>query len=152
MIEMVVATGLIAGFATMSVPLVSRLQRAQRFQATARNVQASMMYARNVATSGKRNAAWLATDRVQQAGILINSTNSYSIFIDRDSIRDGDEITVRTVILPLGVEITAPAAGQEIRIRHTGTIAAPQNIVLVDRHRNKTRTIVVSGGGATRID
>lgn len=152
LIEVMVAAGLVAGFATMSVPLLGRLQRAQQFRSIARNVQANMMYARNVATSGKRSSTWSGNERVQQAGILINSTTSYSVFIDRNAVRDGDEITIRTVVLPLGMEITSPAAGQEIRIRHTGTIAAPQNIVLNDRHRNKSRTVVVSGGGATRID
>lgn len=152
MIEMVVATGLIAGFATMTVPLVSRLQRAQEFRAVARNVQTSLVHARSIAASGKREPTWTTNDRVQQAGVYISSATSYTIFIDRDTVRDGDEITVRTITLPMGMEITAPAVGQEIRYRHTGTVANPQNITLNDRHRVKSRTLIVSGGGSVRIN
>jgi Tfp pilus assembly protein FimT len=152
MMEILVVSGLIAGFATVSVPLVARLQRAQQFRSVTRNVQSSLVHARSVASSGKRELAWSTNDRVQQAGVFINSATSYPVFVDRDTVRDGDEITVRTVLLPVGMEITAPAAGQEIRFRHTGTVVAPQNITIADRYRAKSRTLILSGGGTVRIN
>jgi prepilin-type N-terminal cleavage/methylation domain-containing protein len=152
LIEMVVATALIAGFATMTVPLVSKLQRAQEFRSITRGIAANLMNARSVASSGKREQGWSTNDRVTQAGLIVNSSTSYTIFVDRDNARDGDELPFRIVNLPVGMEITAPLPGQEIRFRHNGTVVAPMNITVVDRVRVKTRTLILSGGGAIRIN
>lgn len=153
MVEIAIAVALVAGLATMSVPLFSRMQRAQQFRGLARNVSEDLLNARGIAASGKRVTTWTGpNNRIAQAGLYVSSSTAYSIFIDRNAARDGDEITSRTFALPPGMEITSPLPGTELRFRHNGTVVAPVNIVLNDRLRGKSRTLVITGGGAVRID
>jgi prepilin-type N-terminal cleavage/methylation domain-containing protein len=152
MIEMVVATALIGVVSAMAVPLFGRLQRTQQFRDTTRHLSSALLSAKSLAATGRRQAGWAGTDRVTTAGVHVLSANSYVVFIDRDGVRDGDEIIVKTVILPNAMSIVSPAAGQEIRYRGNGTVANPLNVTLLDTERNRRRTIVISGGGAVRID
>src|SRR5437773_515640 len=100
MIEIAIATALIAGLVTMSVPLFSRMQRAQQFRGLARNISEDLMNARGVAASGKRVTTWTGTNnRIAQVGLYVSSATAYSIFIDRNTARDGDELTARTFTL-----------------------------------------------------
>lgn len=152
LIELSIVTAMIALVGMMSIPLFSRLQRTQQFRDSARSVGSALLVAKSMASTGKRQSGWAANDRVTNAGVQVLSTTSYVVFVDRDSVRDGDEIVMKTVILPRGFTIVSPVAGQEIRYRANGTVPVPQNILIRDTERNRTRTIVVAGGGAVRID
>src|SRR5687767_4068824 len=106
LIEIMTALGIVALIGAVSVPLVSRLQRSQRFRSTAREMASELMRAKNLAGSGKRDTVtWVATDRTVQAGLRVQSTNTYSVFVDRDTINDGDELMVRAITLPYRMEI-----------------------------------------------
>lgn len=153
-LELVTVMAIVAVTIALSMPLFARTQRRDDLRRAARSLIGDLNRARSLAASGYRtnvSPPWAPTDRSVNAGVTIVSPNTYALFIDRDGTTDGDEITVAVMSLPNFMTITSPLPGQEIRFRPNGTVVAPANFVIADAEQGMSRTIIVSGGGAARI-
>ena len=154
LLELAVVIALIAVFSMMAVPLFSRVERRSRLRSTARAFMADLAKTRSTAASAgfPTQTGWSANERVTNTGLVVASSTSYRVFIDRDAVTDGDEITLGTVRLPDGVIFTAPSSGHEIRFRRNGTALGATEIVLYDQRVDATRTVVLSGVGLARLE
>ncbi|MCC7383006.1 MAG: prepilin-type N-terminal cleavage/methylation domain-containing protein [Deltaproteobacteria bacterium] len=157
--EMMVTVAIIGVLAALAVPMFYRLQRQNRLRSDARMLLAHLAKARGLAVSGKDGgptSGWGPDDRTRSAGLRIDSTTQYVVFIDRNLSTDGDEVTVETVDFSLRPDaqtvIDAPAVGTEIRFRGNGTVVQPENLTVRDPTLSESRTIVLSGGGKARLE
>jgi Tfp pilus assembly protein FimT len=154
LLELVTVMVIITATVAMSVPLFARSARRDDLRKASRGLAADLARSRSLAASGYRtnvSPPWLPGDRTMNAGIVINGPSSYSVFIDKDATSNGNEITVAVVTLPNFVTIAAPPAGTEIRFRPNGTVVNVSNVVVTDNQIGLSRTVVLTGGGALRV-
>jgi prepilin-type N-terminal cleavage/methylation domain-containing protein len=154
LVELAVVIALVAVFSMMAVPLFARVERRSRLRSAAREFMADLAKTRTTAASAgfPRRTGWSANDRITNTGLVVASATTYRLFIDRDNVTDGDEITLGTVRLPDGVVFTAPSTGHEIRFRRNGTAVGATVIVLFDQRVDASRRVVLSAVGLARLE
>ncbi|MCK6548985.1 GspH/FimT family protein [Myxococcota bacterium] len=151
-VELVVAVALIAILAAMSTPMLVHATRKGQLRTEAQALVTDVGLARSVAVAGaERGAPWDVGDRTRSAGLMIVDARSWLVFADRDTTDDGDEVVLRTVVLPLGLRIVSPTAGSTMRFRPNGTISGPFDVVVEDEESHTQRRVVVASGGYARV-
>ena len=160
--EMVIVVAIVGILAALVVPSFSRSKELGDLRAATRKLMGTIQRARTLAATGKNDnyPTWNPTDRVVHAGILF-APDGYQLFVDRDRIRDGDEITIEVVDFDDStaseyaptVVVVAPPPATEIRFAKNGTIVGglDNTLILRDTPSGIEQTVQLSLGGSARL-
>ncbi len=158
MIEVVSAVSIVGLVVSLGVPAFTKLKRSDDLYAAAGNLSAQLSRARMLAGSGYRAGLtpWTATDRTKSAGVRVASTTRYTVFVDRDSTTNGDELDVVVVDLTrisrdAHVTLVSPAPGSEVRFRANGTARAAVTFELLENDSRRRTTVTVTSGGQVSV-
>lgn len=158
MIEAVIVMGVAVVVASLAVPTFTNVYRDQRLNNATREMMGTIRRAQSLAASGRVLSAGPPEVRVRAAGIRIDTTTRYSIYVDSDSDpNNNNDVDVATVDLARPgqvnrIDIQSPAAGTKVRFRRDGSTSSSQTIIFRDLGRDRARTISLTAGGQPKID
>lgn len=155
LIEVMVVVAVVSIVGSLAVMGFVRWQRHGAVREAGVAMVGDLRELRALAQSGRTDFAGFGPGvRVEQAGLRRVGASTYEVFVDRDELSDGNELTLRTIELPVHgfpIEVVWPVP--ELRFDRSGLLATgtEQRFTVRDTQANRSVTVLVSLGGKSEL-
>jgi prepilin-type N-terminal cleavage/methylation domain-containing protein len=155
--ELLISVSILSLGAAVTLPTFTKMVRANRLNAEARAFMTTLRRTRGLAAISPNIQLTGSTIRARIAGVRIDSTTRYAIFLDPDTDpTNQNEVDYETFDLTdrdreQKIRITIPSPGTQIRFDRFGTTSS-QTIKIEEVERGLKRVINLTAGGQARLD